>query len=300
MLHVARQTRQQVCGFLGVNVVESGWEFSHFVMPPVSEGRTVFVGNIAFDVSEDELRSLLSTCDQIHSIRLVTDRDSGKRKGFGFVEFNTSAGAAMAVRNFNDFEVRGRSMRVSLAEQDTRTSEPAPSRKRKVGGGPPAVPMLPPSLDGAQIMKLSDAQLWEIVSQMKGVIEQDAEQAFSMLVASPAVGLAILKAQYRLGMVTAESINKLMAAAAAPPPPPPPPPPLPPPPPIIAPPPPPPQQQQPTMAAPHAVRSQQEQQHAHEQQALIAQLMQLTPEQVEGLPAEQRAQVEALRRSLGA
>ena len=66
-------------------------------------------------------------------------------------------------------------------------------------------------------MKLSDAQLWEIVSQMKGVIEQDAEQAFRMLVASPAVGLAILKAQYRLGMVTAESINKLMAAAAAPP-----------------------------------------------------------------------------------
>ena len=271
-------------------------------MPPVSEGRTVFVGNIAFDVSEDELHSLLSTCDQIHSIRLVTDRDSGKRKGFGFVEFNTSAGAAMAVRNFNDFEVRGRSMRVSLAEQDTRTSEPAPSRKRKVGGGMPAVPMLPPSLDGAQIMKLSDAQLWEIVSQMKGVIEQDAEQAFSMLVASPAVGLAILKAQYRLGMVTAESINKLLAAAAAPSPPPPPPPlpPPPPPPPIIAPPPPPPQQQQPTMAAPHAVRSQQEQQHAHEQQALIAQLMQLTPEQVEGLPAEQRAQVEALRRSLGA
>lgn len=266
-------------------------------MPPisVSEGRTVFVGNIAFDVSEDELRSLLSTCDQVHSIRLVTDRDSGKRKGFGFVEFNTSAGAAMAVRNFNDYEVRGRSMRVSLAEQDTRTSEPAPSRKRKVGGGIPAVPMLPPSLDGAQIMKLSDAQLWEIVSQMKGVIEQDAEQAFRMLVASPAVGLAILKAQYRLGMVTAESINKLMAAAAAPPPPPPPPPT-----PIIAPPPPPRQQQQPTMAAPHAVRSQQEQQHAHEQQALIAQLMQLTPEQVEGLPAEQRAQVEALRRSLGA
>ena len=45
-------------------------------MPPisVSEGRTVFVGNIAFDVSEDELRSLLSTCDQVHSIRLVTDR----------------------------------------------------------------------------------------------------------------------------------------------------------------------------------------------------------------------------------
>ena len=151
-------------------------------------------------------------------------------------------------------------------------------------------------------MKLSDAQLWEIVSQMKGVIEQDAEQAFSMLVASPAVGLAILKAQYRLGMVTAESINKLLAAVAAPSPPPPPPPlpPPPPPPPIIAPPPPPPQQQQPTMAAPHAVRSQQEQQHAHEQQALIAQLMQLTPEQVEGLPAEQRAQVEALRRSLGA
>ena len=267
---------------------------------PVSELRTVFIGNVAFDVTEDELRSTLGQFGQLNSLRVVTDRDTGKRKGFAFAEFFDPACAAAAVRSLNEYEMHGRTLRVSMAEQDTQAGGgSAPSRKRKGGadgglglsrGGPSATPMLPPSLDGAQIMKLSEAQLWEIVCQMKAVVEQDVEQARSMLIASPAVGLAILKAQYRLGMVSAEHINKALAAANAPAPrplPPPPQPLMPPPPPLRPPPPPPPPRQEPESTG------------GAEQQALIAQLMQLSPEQIQALPAEQRAQVEALRRSLG-
>ena len=84
-----------------------------------------------------------------------------------------------------------------------------------------------PHAMSAQIQALSKLQLWEIVSQMKALVDQDAAQARAMLIANPAVGLAILKAQIRLGMVNAQSIGTVMAAttarqqAAAPPPPPP-------------------------------------------------------------------------------
>ena len=244
---------------------------------PVSEQRTIFLGNIAFDISEDELKMLLSSCGRLISLRLVTERDSGKRKGFGFAEFADTASAVAAVRNLNDYELHGRTLRVSMAEQDTKVADPAPSRKRKgfVGGAPvamagsPSVPILLPSLDGAQIMKLSEAQTWEIVSQMKAVVDQNVDQARQMLISNPAVGLAILKAQCRLGMVTAEAIDAMLQTAPWPP---------------------------PTPAMPTHVPPALGEQHG-QQQALLEQVMQLTPLQIEELPPEQRAQVEALRRA---
>ena len=56
------------------------------------------------------------------NLRLVVDRDTGKRKGFGFVEYADQETALSAVRNLNELDLQGRTLRVNIAEQDTKTS----------------------------------------------------------------------------------------------------------------------------------------------------------------------------------
>jgi hypothetical protein len=173
-----------------------------------------------------------------------------------------------------------------------------------------------------KILSLSEEEVWEIVSQMNALVQQDVDSARAMLIANPAAGLAVLKAQIRLDMVTGQSISTVLsqqaqrqAAVPQPPPPPtqqplwpaPPPPqqqpqrppqPPQPPQPSQSPPPqqlPPPPQLPPAditpAGPPAALPSTQD----AEQQALLQQVMQLTPEMIAALPPEPRAQIEQLR-----
>ena len=141
----------------------------------------------------------------------------------------------------------------------------------------PAVPAAPAS-GGVGGDEMSDEQLWDIVAQMKESIERDVDTARRTLTQNPQIGLAVLRGQIRLGMVTPQSIASVMSAAQAqqqqqqPPPQP-----------MVQEPPP---QPQPPV---------QPQQPNPQQQALIQQVMQLTPEQIAQLPDEQRSQLMMLR-----
>ena len=79
----------------------------------------IYVGNIAWGVSEDELEALFAQYGEVNSARIITDRDSGRSKGFGFVEMATadSANAAIEALNGNDFG--GRDLRVNQAKERT-------------------------------------------------------------------------------------------------------------------------------------------------------------------------------------
>ena len=79
----------------------------------------IYVGNIAWGVSEDELEALFSQYGEVNSARIITDRESGRSKGFGFVEMATadSANAAIEALNGNDFA--GRDLRVNQAKERT-------------------------------------------------------------------------------------------------------------------------------------------------------------------------------------
>lgn len=80
--------------------------------------RVVFVGNIPYDMSEEQLISIFSEVGPVAGFRLVFDRDTGKPKGYGFCEFNDPETAASAVRNLNDVDVGGRSLRIDWADVD--------------------------------------------------------------------------------------------------------------------------------------------------------------------------------------
>ncbi|KAJ1026424.1 hypothetical protein NDA13_003805 [Ustilago tritici] len=85
---------------------------------PQRGSRVVFVGNIPYDMSEEQLTDVFREVGKVVGFRLVNDRETGKFKGYGFCEFEDPETAASAVRNLNEVEVGGRALRISFADID--------------------------------------------------------------------------------------------------------------------------------------------------------------------------------------
>jgi len=79
----------------------------------------LFVGNLPWSVSDVELEDLFSPHGEVQSARVITDRDTGRSRGFGFVELETSDAAAV-INAVNGREVDGRALRVNEAEDKER------------------------------------------------------------------------------------------------------------------------------------------------------------------------------------
>jgi RNA recognition motif-containing protein len=77
--------------------------------------KRLFVGGIPYSVTEPQLQELFSQAGNVVSCRIITDRYSGRSKGFGFVEFENEKEAEEAVKLFNDYEMDGRKIAVNVA-----------------------------------------------------------------------------------------------------------------------------------------------------------------------------------------
>lgn len=83
-------------------------------------GRRLFVGNLSFSITEIDLREAFKAeGHEVSEVKLVTDRDTGRPRGFGFVEMATDAGAAAALASLNGRELQGRAITVSEARERT-------------------------------------------------------------------------------------------------------------------------------------------------------------------------------------
>ncbi|KAI9807129.1 MAG: hypothetical protein M1825_005846 [Sarcosagium campestre] len=83
--------------------------------------RVVFVGNIPYGLTEEEIVHIFSKVGTVVSFRLVYDRDTGKPKGFGFAEYADADSAASAVRNLNDYDTMNRKLRVDYSNDGGET-----------------------------------------------------------------------------------------------------------------------------------------------------------------------------------
>lgn len=92
--------------------------------------KKIYVGNLPFSASDDEVRTLFSQYGEVESVQLITDRDTGRPRGFGFVEM--SSGADEAIQALNDTEMGGRSLNVNEARP--RTDRPRHDRGPRRGG----------------------------------------------------------------------------------------------------------------------------------------------------------------------
>jgi RNA recognition motif-containing protein len=75
----------------------------------------LYVGNLAYSTTEDDLRTLFTQAGTVVSVALIKDRDSGQSKGFAFVEMSNQAEAEKAISMFNGSQMRDRELKVNLA-----------------------------------------------------------------------------------------------------------------------------------------------------------------------------------------
>ena len=88
--------------------------------------KNIFVGNLDFNTSEDELRKLFEAHGQVDRVSIMTDRDTGRSRGFGFVEMTSAEDGEKAIAALNGSQIGGRTLNVNEAR---------PKVERGGGGG---------------------------------------------------------------------------------------------------------------------------------------------------------------------
>ena len=88
----------------------------------------LYVGNLPYTAKEESLKEHFSAAGSVASVKIIIDRETGRSKGFGFVEMDSDDGASSAVSQLDGQEFEGRSLRVSEAK-------PQPERESRGGGG---------------------------------------------------------------------------------------------------------------------------------------------------------------------
>lgn len=177
-------------------------------------------------VSEEQIMEIFGRCGTVVSFRLVYDKDTGRPKGFGFLEYTTADAAASAVRNLNEHEIGGRTLRVDYSNDNDKGGRPAQDGPAEGG----ALPPLPAGIEVAPGITAPDAisktisaipppQLLDIMSQMKGLVTTDPQQATAILTQAPQLGYALFQALLLLGLVDTNVLGSLVATTQNAPPP---------------------------------------------------------------------------------
>ncbi len=95
----------------------------------------LYVGNLAYSVTNQDLETLFSQAGKVDSAVVVTDKFSGQSKGFGFVEMADSNEAAKAIETLNDTDLKGRRIKIDEARPRTESSSRGGGGERRSGGG---------------------------------------------------------------------------------------------------------------------------------------------------------------------
>eukprot|EP00878_Enallax_costatus_P015136 GHUV01015848.1.p1 GENE.GHUV01015848.1~~GHUV01015848.1.p1 ORF type:complete len:444 (+),score=154.44 GHUV01015848.1:131-1462(+) len=212
---------------------------------------TIWVGNLPFDVTEAELIQVLGQAGPVKNLRLISDKETGKAKGFGFVEYYDKATAESAFRNLNNTEVHGRNIRIDFAEDDYKTDRkghrdrddrPPPAERRDGGrdnrnddrrmigyaaaaqsaqqvagmlGGTPASDRRTQDQLNELLAAKRAPELWEVLRLLRDQFGGDRQAAVNWFAERPGVAKAVFQAQVLLGMVKPPSAGPGVGAAAA-------------------------------------------------------------------------------------
>ncbi len=89
----------------------------------------IYVGNFPYRTSEEELRTMFEEYGEVDSVRIIMERETGRSKGFGFVEMTADSDAQDAIKALNETDLGGRQIKVNEARPKTERRDRRPSRK---------------------------------------------------------------------------------------------------------------------------------------------------------------------------
>ncbi|ELT95429.1 hypothetical protein CAPTEDRAFT_160825 [Capitella teleta] len=169
--------------------------------------RSVFVGNIPYEASEEQLKEVFQQAGPVISFRLVYDRETGKPKGYGFCEYQDVETAQSAMRNLNNYDYNGRPLRVGVAAGEQSKDENK-SMQQAVGGpviespfGDAIDPNEAPESISKAVASLPPEQMFELMKQMKLCIQNNPNEARNMLLQNPQLAYALLQGQIVMKIV---------------------------------------------------------------------------------------------------
>ncbi|VDK75134.1 unnamed protein product [Litomosoides sigmodontis] len=169
--------------------------------------RSVFVGNISYEVGEEQLKQVFSQVGAVVHLRLVHDRDTGKPKGYGFCEYNDAQTAESAIRNLNGFELNGRPLRVDSAAGGDRSADEVQQLQAAFAAqqqeqqaqespyGPETEAEKAPEAISRSVASLPPEQMFELMKQMKHCVHNNPNEAKNLLMNNPQLAYALLQAQ---------------------------------------------------------------------------------------------------------
>ncbi|TDZ58354.1 Cleavage stimulation factor subunit 2 [Colletotrichum trifolii] len=204
--------------------------------------RVVFVGNIPYGLSEEQISDIFSSAGKVLNFRLVYDRETGRPKGFGFAEYPDNDSAASAVRNLNDHEIMGRKLRVDFSNEGGSDGDDVHGHGRdganvsyaSNGYNPAAVPApssslpplppgkeLPPNVTATDAISrtlttLPPSQLLDILTQMKALASTDPGRATELLQQAPQLAYAVFQALLLMGLVSPEAVHSVVESGGVP------------------------------------------------------------------------------------
>ena len=163
--------------------------------------RSVFVGNIPYEATEEILKDIFSEVGPVLSFKLVYDRDTGKPKGYGFCEYKDQETALSAMRNLNSYEIGGRTLRV-----DNACTEKSRMEIQNLLQGPVIDNPYGEDIDAEKapeaiskvVTSLPPEQMYELIKQMKQCIINNPSEAKQMLILNPQLTYALLQVTLNL------------------------------------------------------------------------------------------------------
>ena len=193
----------------------------------------IFVGNLAFNTTEEQLMQAFSEIGRVLNVRMVTDQETGKPRGFAFVEFEDPQVALSAIRNMTDYELNGRRLRVNFSNSShlevlasklgmdlsshptqkpaTGASTTSSSTKAHMGGGGAGGTGGGAAKGGGAatgtdavadaLKSLSKSEMYDVVAKLKEIADRDPDEARRVISGHPQLPEALLFIMSKLDMV---------------------------------------------------------------------------------------------------
>jgi len=190
----------------------------------------IFVGNLAFNTTEEQLMQAFSEIGRVLNVRMVTDQETGKARGFAFVEFEDPQAALSAIRNMNDYELNGRRLRVNFSNSShlealagklgmdlSKPSKPSGTSNQSgagAGGGATGGGAGTSAVADA-IKGFSKGEMYDVVAKLKEIADRDPDEARRVISGHPQLPEALLFIMSKLDMVKTPLATDTTSAGGA-------------------------------------------------------------------------------------